>query len=302
MASVLVAEDDLDAAVLMQLVLQRGGHTVRMVHSGQDVLDACSQEVPDVILLDVTLPGMDGFEVMRALKSRTDTCDVPVLFVTGSTDTRQKVAGLALGANDYITKPFRRDELLARVEVALRIKREAENLRHSNAQLTALSMTDSLTGVYNRRYLDQRLEEEVARSHRHGYALSCLMIDIDHFKRVNDRYGHQEGDRVLQAIGTVIRQAVRISDVVGRYGGEEFTVIAPSTSLLSAMVVGERIRTRVEQCEFRIADDTVHVTVSIGVAELTPSGSAQSLIAAADRALYLAKTAGRNRVVADRQV
>jgi two-component system cell cycle response regulator len=299
MAKLLVAEDDPDAGLLMQYVLKRGGHCIRLVSGGQAVLDACSEEVPDLILLDVTMPDLDGYEVARVLKSRPDTQDVPIVFVTGSAEVHHKVAGLTLGANDYITKPFHRDELLARVEVALRLKREADSLKSANARLAALSVTDGLTGVYNRRHLDQRVAEEVARSRRHGFPLSCLMVDVDHFKAINDGYGHPVGDRLLRGVAAVLRQQTRAADIVGRYGGDEFMVVAPSTALLSALVVGERIRATVAQREVTVAGKPVQITVSIGVAQLAPNGDCESLVAAADRALLAAKAAGRNRVVAD---
>lgn len=297
MAKILVAEDDRDAGMMVQLILRKGGHQVRLVNTGRAALEACLSEAPDVVLLDVTMPEMSGYEVARALKQQAGTADVPIVFVTGSTETHQKVAGLVLGANDYITKPFHRDELLARVEVAVRIKRQADHLRVANAQLAALSATDELTGIYNRRHLDRRLEEEVARANRHGAALTYLMVDVDHFKRVNDRFGHQEGDRVLQMVAHVMRQSSRISDIVGRYGGEEFAVIAPASPLAAGAVLGERIRANVAAQEIRLNDEPVQVTVSVGIAEYHPSESADSLVATADRALFAAKAAGRNRVV-----
>jgi two-component system cell cycle response regulator len=299
MAKLLIAEDDHDAGALMKRVLMKGGHDVRLVDSGEAVLDACAENAPDVVLLDVSMPGMDGYEVARALKSRPPTADIPIVFVTGSCETRQKVQGFSLGANDYITKPFHRDELLARVEVAIRIKQQSDALKAANAQLTALSVTDGLTGLYNRRHLDQRLAEEIALAKRHSFPISCLMVDVDRFKHINDCFGHQEGDRVLQAVARVLRQSTRVSDIVGRYGGEEFMVITPGTPLASACKLGERIRTQMEAQEIPIADEVIHVTVSIGVAELGRTGTPESLIAAADRALYVAKRGGRNRVATE---
>lgn len=297
MAKILVAEDDRDAAVLMQLVLKKAGHQVRLVGSGRAVLDACAEESPDLLLLDVAMPELDGYEVARRLKERAETRDVPLVFVTGSSETRSKVAGLTVGANDYITKPFHRDELLARVAVALRIKQQTDDLKAANAQLAALSLLDSLTNLYNRRHLDQRLEEEVARANRYGGPLTCLMLDIDRFKSVNDRYGHQEGDAVLRMVANVLRQATRISDVVGRYGGEEFTILAPETDLAAGAVLAERIRSSVAAQEVLLDGEKVRVTISIGLAQHVRRDTGADLIAAADGALYAAKAAGRDRVV-----
>jgi len=297
MAKILVAEDDRDQGLLIQIMLRKGGHEAQLVFNGQAVLDACSEAVPDLLLLDLTMPGIDGYEVARLLKARAETADIPIVFVTGSTETHHKVAGLTLGANDYVTKPFHREELLARVAVALRIKRQADELKAANAQLAALSMTDALTTLYNRRYLDQRAEEEVARAHRYRAALSCLMVDVDLFKSINDRFGHQEGDRVLQMVAAVIRHSTRISDVVGRYGGEEFTVLAPATDLPAGLVLAERIRANVAAREITLGEEQVRITVSVGLAQLRPKQPADELVAAADKALYAAKAAGRNRIM-----
>ena len=301
MAKLLIAEDDHDAGALMKRVLMKGGHDVRLVDSGEAVLNACAEDAPDVVLLDVSMPGMDGYEVARVLKSRPVTADIPIVFVTGSCETRQKVQGFSLGANDYITKPFHRDELVARVEVAIRIKQHSDALKAANAQLAALSVTDELTGLYNRRHLDQRLAEEVALAKRHQFPLSCLMVDVDRFKRINDTFGHQEGDRVLQVVAQVLRESTRVSDVVGRYGGEEFMVITPGTPLLSACKLGERIRTRTEAQDVQAAGDVIHITVSIGVAQLGQADTPESLVASADRALYMVKRSGRNRVATEPQ-
>lgn len=301
MAKLLIAEDDHDAGALMKRVLMKGGHDVRLVDSGEAVLNACAEDAPDVVLLDVSMPGMDGYEVARVLKSRPVTADIPIVFVTGSCETRQKVQGFSLGANDYITKPFHRDELVARVEVAIRIKQQSDALKAANAQLAALSVTDELTGLYNRRHLDQRLAEEVALAKRHQFPLSCLMVDVDRFKRINDTFGHQEGDRVLQVVAQVLRESTRVSDVVGRYGGEEFMVITPGTPLLSACKLGERIRTRTEAQDVQAAGDVIHITVCIGVAQLGQADTPESLVASADRALYMAKRSGRNRVATEPQ-
>ncbi|MBI3947552.1 MAG: diguanylate cyclase [Armatimonadetes bacterium] len=176
------------------------------------------------------------------------------------------------------------------------LRRQADELRLMNEQLAAVSVTDGLTGLYNRRYLDQRLTEEVARARRYGLRLACLMVDIDHFKQMNDRFGHQQGDQVLRATADVLRTTARTSDVVGRYGGEEFCVLAPGADTTAGVILAERIRAGVSERAFSFGDQTVRVTVSVGVAECRGDSTPEGLIAEADRALFAAKTAGRDRV------
>ncbi|MBI3947569.1 MAG: diguanylate cyclase [Armatimonadetes bacterium] len=182
-------------------------------------------------------------------------------------------------------------------EHAAALQRQAEKLKDLNAQLATLSFTDGLTGLWNRRYLNQRLDEEVRRARRAAQPLSCLMVDLDHFKGINDRFGHQQGDLVLQMVAGAIRQAVRSSDVVGRYGGEEFCIITPAADLEGAAQIGERIRAGVAEGAVVVDDEAIRVTVSVGVAQLGEEGDATALVAAADQALYAAKAAGRNRVI-----
>ncbi len=247
---------------------------------------------PDLILLDIGLPGIDGFEVCRRLQEHPATRHIPIIFLTGTADVDSKVRGLDLGAVDFVTKPFDQVELRARVRAALRTKRLQDMLEQQ-------SFLDGLTGLWNRAYLDKRLEAELNVARRYGRALSLVMADIDGFKRLNDTYGHLFGDVVLQGISEGLRGYARRSDIVARYGGEEFAILLTDTGTKSAKYVSERLRISAESRNFEVKGVPVSVTASFGVVccedvvgELTP----EAMIAAADRALYASKDAGRNCV------
>jgi diguanylate cyclase (GGDEF)-like protein len=248
--------------------------------------------LPDAVLLDIQMPLMDGYEVCRRLKQDPRTSPIPVVFLTARhTDQQEIVHGLHLGANDYVTKPFNNEELLARVAVMVRVRTAEERIRH-------LSQTDELTGMYNRRFLQPRLDEEFARATRYGKTLACLLLDIDHFKKINDSYGHQAGDEVLRQVAEVIRSHVRKSDLAVRYGGEEFLIILFENDRAGALRVAERIRSDVESRQFTWRSGSLRVTISSGLA-VFPDAAIQSsndFVKCADAALYEAKASGRNMV------
>lgn len=297
MARILVAEDDPTYGRLLSRLLAEAGHVVEVATNGEDALARLREEPPELLLLDAIIPRLDGFGVVRAAKSDPVTALVPIIFIAGATDTYHKVRGLELGANDYITKPFRREELIARVNVALRIRQLEEDLRRKNDELAAQARTDALTGLANRRLFDERLAEEVERVRRYGHPLSVLMIDLDHFKGINDAIMHTGGDQVLRAVGTCLRSQMRPNDTVARMGGEEFAVLCSETDLPGALAMAERICGAISQLHSE-KRSPLPLTTSVGVATL-PEGSTftgDMLLEAADAALYEAKRAGRNRV------
>ena len=264
------------------------------VHSAMDGATGRAmtrQLVPDLILLDVELPDESGFDVCRALKTDTATMGIPVVFLTGAASVDEKVKGLELGACDYVTKPFDHAELKARVRTALRA-RELVELLEKRAEI------DGLTGLWNRAYFDQRLAAEIQLHAASERPISCIMLDVDHFKGINDRYGHPFGDQVLRAVADSLRVHAGANDVVCRYGGEEFAVLALGLADEEAMTLAELLRTQVEGMSVRNGGDPVKVTCSFGVA-VAPGREAASLVDRADAALYRAKKAGRNRVMSD---
>jgi two-component system cell cycle response regulator len=283
---VLVADDEEDIRTLVTLRLQRAGYEVIEAKDGEEALRLAAERKPDLLVLDVSMPGRSGTAVTRELQEQGPAAP-PVILLTAHGHTSARIEGLESGAVDYIVKPFDPAELTARVRAALRMK----------ASRDALAGTDALTGLLNRRGLDARAAEAVALAQRHGRPLACLMLDLDHFKRVNDTHGHAAGDAVLQETAARLIGVSRVSDVVGRYGGEEFTLLLPETELDGAAATGEKVREGIAQRPFAVENSEIEVRVSVGVAvwnhDMT---AAHDLFAAADRALYRAKKLGRDRV------
>jgi two-component system cell cycle response regulator len=291
---ILVADDSLVVRAVVCDQLEAEGYEVVQAVDGESALKESAIMRPDAILLDIEMPGLDGHEVLARLKADSEVSDIPVVFLTGRTSTDDMVAGLRAGAHDYLKKPFEPAELLARIGGAVRIKRLQDELRVRNEQLDQLSRVDGLTGLHNRRHLDEELVKEGNTARRHQQPLAVLMLDIDYFKDVNDREGHPAGDRVLQEFATRLKATVRSGTIVGRWGGEEFLVIAPQTDSGDARILGERIRQAIANQPVDVGDHSIPITVSIGgsVGVLPPA----ELVARADTALYRSKDAGRNRV------
>jgi diguanylate cyclase (GGDEF)-like protein len=298
-ARILIVDDHEDNVELLRARLEHRGFICTTARDGVEALAAVEAEPPDLLLLDLMMPRMDGFEVARRIKRNPNLPFIPIIVQTALDDVEHKVEGLDAGADDYITKPINFAELEARVRSMLRIKRLHEDLEIANVRLQQVATTDGLTGVYNRGHIEQRLHEMFEHAVRLHEPLSCVMFDIDHFKSVNDRYGHQVGDAVLRQFAKMIVGVARDIDKVGRYGGEEFMVLLPGTVLDSAVTFAERARLEVEQHLFRIDGTTLRRTVSCGVAGWPHPGieHREHLVRAADDALYVAKALGRNRVV-----
>jgi diguanylate cyclase (GGDEF)-like protein len=285
---VLAIDDSPAIHALLNARLKDEPIEIHSAQSGIEGLKIATALMPDLILLDVDMPDPNGFEVCRRIKLDANLLNTPVIFLTGAATTEEKIRGLELGAVDYITKPFDPAELRARVRAALRMK-FLMDLLAQKAQI------DALTGLWNRRYFDQRLEAEMSLARRSRRPLSVLMLDLDHFKAINDNYGHPMGDEVLRRIGLLLSEQVRLEDVACRYGGEEFAILAPNTPSSEADLA-ERLRVEVEKMRFTFGGHEVKITTSIGVADLVSAGS-RPLIQVADEALYQAKRNGRNRVV-----
>jgi two-component system, cell cycle response regulator len=286
---ILIIDDSAEAMAVAKARLAHEGHDIVTAGGGPEGLEAVDREHPDLILLDVDMPDMNGFEVCRRLKNNSATYLIPVIFLSGSGGVEDKVKGLDLGAIDFVTKPFDAFELRARVRAALRTKR-LQDLLVEHAHI------DPLTSLPNRRALANRLDEEWSRVQRKGGVLSLIMADIDLFKRVNDTFGHSVGDRLLQEVAKVIASQCRVNDLPARYGGEEFAVLVPDETAADAAQLAERCRRDIEAVRVTVGQTQAGATASFGVADSRDAPSAQALIQSADAALYEAKTAGRNVV------
>jgi two-component system cell cycle response regulator len=302
---ILVADDEPVNLALIKRRLEWEEYHVETAQDGGEAVEAAKRVLPDLVILDVMMPVLDGLGACRLLKEDPSTRDIPVIFLSALDDTDTKVNGLSLGANDYISKPFRVEELLARVAVSIRLKRErdllqesAEELRRRAEAASEMSMTDALTGLLNRYGLQRALQRELSEARRYTRPLSCLLLDIDFFKAINDTHGHAAGDAALMQTARVLTESVRGSDVVCRYGGEEFLVLAPETDARGAHSLAEKIRLSVSSRLFGDGGRAFALTLSAGVAELRPDESGNDMIARADLALYQAKQHGRDRVEA----
>ena len=294
-AVVLVADDSLVMRALLRRQLEEHGHVVVEAVDGEDALRMCRDWAPDIILLDVEMPKLDGHGVLVQLRSEPGLAEIPVVFLTARTTTDDVVEGLRLGAHDYLRKPFEPAELLARVSAALRVKALQDQLRQRNAELDLMSRTDALTGLPNRRHMQDQLKAVASSACDEGAQFGLLIVDIDHFKVVNDTLGHASGDVVLRAIADRLAAACPRNVVAGRWGGEEFVVIAPRTDLAGAVALGERLRKAAAADQVSLgAGPHASITVSVGAAAGVADG--ESLLRLADAALFRAKRSGRNRV------
>ncbi len=299
--TLLIIDDSPTSRSEIRQILRQGG-ICREFHEAADGISglkmALAQSV-DLILCDLEMPGMDGFKFLAMKNSREELRDVPVIILTSHEKQETKIRGLEQGASDYLTKPFDSGELIARVRVQLKIKNLQDELRKSNELLRQLAVTDPLTQLANRRSLMETLGREFERAKRLQSSLAVIMVDIDHFKRVNDTFGHQDGDRVLISVGQLLARQLRPYDMAARYGGEEFALILPDANGRSAGQVAERLRSLISELTFGGTLSRLKVTASFGIAALPSSRihSLDDLIREADEALYRAKREGRNRVV-----
>ena len=298
--SVLIIDDS--AAIREQVV-----RTLREVelfdhyNEAQDGLEgfkALINTKADLVICDVDMPRLDGFRFLQLVESRPELLGVPIIMLTSMMDFASKIKGLEQGASDYLTKPFDAGELVARVKVQLKIKSLQDELKRANELLKKLTNIDHLTKLFNRRYLAEILDGEFFRARRNAESLSLIILDIDYFKKVNDCYGHQNGDIVLAAVAELSQRQLRAYDSAARYGGEEFVLVIPGTPQDGALLVAERLRQAVLEFHFPAPMSDLTLTISLGVASY-PSAlvdSVDSLFRQADEALYRAKQNGRNRV------
>jgi diguanylate cyclase (GGDEF)-like protein len=296
---ILIADDDPTIRTILLSALMRLGYRVEVAGDGDEAWSLLQRpQAPELAILDWKMPGMTGIEICRRLRERKDAVYVYVVLLTGLDTLNDLVAGLEAGADDYMTKPFKAAELNARLRSGRRVLDLQRELLAAQAQLSVLANHDSLTDLWNRRVILEKLSQELARARREKSPLGLILLDIDHFKRVNDSLGHAAGDEVLRNLAARLTEAVRSYDSVGRYGGEEFLIVAPNCNMYDTFQLAERIRNNVCQVPIQSERGPIAVSASFGVSAATAEDNPdpKALIEAADRALYRAKAEGRNRV------
>jgi two-component system cell cycle response regulator len=298
--AILVVDDRAASAERLQMML-KGEHRVDVEADPNAALFHAAEGNYDLLIVSLAFENFDGLRLCSQLRSLDRTRNVPILAVADADNNARLVRGLEIGVNDYLTRPVDKHELLARVRTQIRRKRYTERLRDNVQMSIEMAITDALTGLYNRRYMESHVGTLVEQAATRGKPLTVLVLDIDYFKAINDSHGHDAGDDVLREFAIRIRKSIRGIDLACRYGGEEFVVVMPETDMAVATVVAERLRRRIASEPFPIqeAARSIEVTISIGIAGLGPRDTAASVIKRADQALYRAKRDGRNRVVPD---
>lgn len=309
---ILLVDDDRAIRMLYKTLLEKSGHTVTTANNGREALASVKADPPQLIISDWMMPEMDGIEFCRELRKNPDWHKIYVFIVTAQESTEKLIEAFEAGANDYLSKPINPKVLAARLRSAQRIvqmqeaqeedrlqlRQFADELAQSNKRLQALALTDALTGLPNRRYGMERLEQEWALAVRSGRPVCCMMVDIDHFKKVNDTYGHQVGDEALKLVAKSLQQAARKQDVVCRLGGEEFMVICPDSDRKAGFTYAERLRQHVAKQILQAAGRALHLTVSIGLTDNAQLADTEAMLHQADTRLYAAKDSGRNCTIA----
>jgi two-component system cell cycle response regulator len=297
--TILLVEDDKKDAKLIQSYLHGEPYQIKLVKDGEETMACVQQEKIDLIVLDILLPGIDGFEVCRRLKNKEQTRNIQIVAITSLRDLESKIRGIELGADDYLVKPINRHELGVRVKALIKKKAYLDSLHEGYESAVHSAITDKLTGLYNQAYFKHVLDFEIKRSLRQKSPVSLFMLDVDDFKQYNDNLGHLAGDEILMELGGLIRASVRDIDLAARYGGEEFAVVFSNTDIDEAVMCAERIRQIIHSHTFSYTKSlpSKNLSVSVGVA-IYPSdaGSVEELIEKADSALYKAKREGKNRV------
>jgi diguanylate cyclase (GGDEF)-like protein len=299
---VLIVDDQRSIRMLSLMVVESLGHEVVEASCGQEAIDICSAQKVDLILMDVEMPGINGFETTKLIRENNDIW-FPIIFVSAKTDPKFFSEGIKSGGDIYLFKPIVPEVLESMIHAMERIASIQEELHGTKTKMELLAHQDTLTGAVNRRGFDKAMELEINHAQKEKSPLTLMMIDVDKFKPFNDHYGHQAGDECLKAVSKALHKAIcRPSDIVTRYGGEEFAVILPNTTAKQAEVVGGRIVAEFKSLAFphEYSDTEAHVTVSGGIAEIEKGQTANELVKLADDGLYQAKENGRNQFVVKR--
>lgn len=310
-ATIMVVDDNPMNLVLLDRILSSNGYAV-IKSKGTKVIQTCEKNPPDMILLDIAMPEMDGHEVCECLKRQEVLKEIPIIFISTLDTTDDKVKALSAGGVDYITKPFQDDEVLARIEIHLKLRNLQKQLTHQNTilqdeisrrleaerELIVRATTDPLTNISNRRHFFETATKELSRTKRAKQPFSVIMIDIDYFKKLNDTYGHFVGDQVLICFAEICQDNLRDYDLLARYGGEEFVILLPNTDRQQAHIIAERLRSKVAETNMKIDNNSITITISLGVCCTNGDIPIQltKVVARADRSLYQSKQDGRNRV------
>jgi diguanylate cyclase (GGDEF)-like protein len=295
---ILVVDDDDSVLDHFDGLLRGEGYEVAMARDGNEALSRVRQIRPDLVLLDVIMPGMDGLEVCRILKAQRDSRFLPVIILTAKNDMESRVHGLKLGADDYLSKPADPRELLARIEALLRIKALQDRIAGSLQEMEDQTVTDGLTGLYNARYLENRLRDEFKRAERYSEPLSCIAINIDGFGELLSMHGREAADRLVKELADILRAGIREFDVVVRSSEQQFVILLPRTHFTGSLSVASRIWQKVQQHPFTLLDGRAGVGVSMGVSFFPNKdvSTAEKLIAQANQALGKAREAGSNQI------
>lgn len=310
-STIFIVDDTHINLQLLNLLLTRQGYRVLTFSEGSTALAAIQNDLPDLVLLDIMMPGMDGYEVCQQLKALNATKDIPIIFISALSDVFDKVKAFSLGAVDYIIKPFQSEEVIARVSTHLTIRKLQQSLQEKNmllereiterksiqVELERIAITDPLTGLYNRRHFFNLGEVEFGKSQRYKRPLSVILLDADNFKQINDSYSHAAGDQALMHLAAQLNLHIRSVDIVARYGGEEFIILLPETPAQEAYQVAERIRETVQNSVLTYENHQFRYTLSLGIADnrsCERCAKFEMILNMADRALYQAKANGRN--------
>lgn len=301
--NVLIVDDNPTNIVVLRKTLETQGLIISMAYCGEEALKMVTHSAPDLILLDILMPGIDGYETCRRLKQGKATESIPVLFITAMAKIEDIVKGFASGGVDYITKPFCLEEVISRVKTHLTLQqliKEKKQQKQLIRKLDILARHDPLTGLSNRRDTMEKIESEKLRFNRFNKPYSLIIMDIDDFKKINDKYGHDAGDYVLKELADLLRTNTREIDIIGRWGGEEFLIVLPETQLEGAISMAEKIRERLAILDINYKGMILHITASFGVnCHGENEMPIEEMMKVADSRLYLAKEMGRNKVVSE---
>lgn len=295
---ILIVEDDPGSRRLVKVHLSAAGHEVVETENGQQAWELFQREPFQMIITDWMMPQLDGVGLIQNIRSNSQKSYTYIIMLTAIDDKPKVVKGLESGADEYLTKPFDKMELMARVASGVRILKLEEQLTLAHQQMEYLAMHDGLTGLFNRRAMEERIGSELSRAGREKRTLSLILLDIDHFKAINDQYGHQAGDNTLRQLAQILTGNLRQYDCAGRWGGEEFILVLPDTNQSDAHTIAERLRIKTSETKFLLENNTpLSVQISLGIACVSDHyPSLSKFVDAADQALYQAKQSGRNRV------